>query len=280
MGSPQAQPPVPEEMLAYYERGDEAGRLFEGLGLLESARVKELVERFFPPPPAVVLDVGGGPGEYAAWLARSGYEVHLFDVVPLHVEQARQISAAQPAHPIASMEVGDARRLDHADGCADAVLLHGPLYHLTEREERLEALREARRILRPGGVLLAVGITCYGSTLAGLMNGWVDDARYLDMCKREVLEGQHVTPPGWPNLFTTAYFHRMGELDEELEEAGLVHEVTLAVEGPAWVVPEFEEKWGHEGQREAILEVVRLLEGEAGALGMSPHHLAVGRKND
>jgi hypothetical protein len=110
------------------------------------------------------------------------------------------------------------------------------------------------------------------------VNWWVKDAGYRDMCRREVLEGQHVRPPGWPNLFTTAYFHRMGELEAELAEAGLVHEATLAVEGPAWLVPEFEAKWACEWKREAILEVVRLLEAEAGALGMSPHHLAVARK--
>jgi hypothetical protein len=60
--------------------------------------------------------------------------VHLLDPVPKHVEQARTASARQPEYPLASAEVGDARRLPHADASADAVLLLGPLYHLVERK--------------------------------------------------------------------------------------------------------------------------------------------------
>ena len=103
---------------------------------------------------ATVLDVGGGPGGHACWLAARGYRVHLIDVTPLHVELARQASARQPGAPLAGAEVGDARALPWPDGAADAVVLFGPLYHLTERADRLKALREAHRVLRPGGELI------------------------------------------------------------------------------------------------------------------------------
>ena len=266
------------EIIDYYAGGRELDRLARGIGPLELARTKELVARYFPEPPAVVFDIGGGPGAYSCWLAQQGYEVHLVDAMPLHIEQAREASAAQPDAPVATLEVGDARALDWPDACADGVLLHGPLYHLTERAERLAAIRESMRILQPGGVLLAIGITSHASTLVGLVNWWVHDADYFEMCRRELAEGLHVQPPNWPSLFTTAYFHRPGELEAELEEAGLLHEVTLAVQGPGWLVPDFEEKWQDEAQRETILRVIRLMEADAGALGMSPHLMAVARK--
>ena len=269
---------LPPEIIDYYATGRELDRLTRGIGPLELARTKELVERFFPGPPAVVFDVGGGPGVYSCWLARKGYQAHLVDAMPLHIEQAKEASAAQPDTPVATLEVGDARALAWPDACADGVLLHGPLYHLTERGERLTAIRESGRILRPGGVLLAIGITSHASTLVGLVNWWVHDADYFEMCRRELTEGLHVQPPNWPSLFTTAYFHRPGELETELEEAGLAHEITLAVQGPGWLVPGFEEKWQDEAQRETILRVVRLMEAGAGALGMSPHLMAVARK--
>jgi SAM-dependent methyltransferase len=272
--------PLPEEILSYYNTGREAERLFKGIGPLELVRTQELIARYFPSPPAVVFDVGGGPGVYSCWLARSGYEVHLIDAVPLHVEQARQASQAQPTRPIASIKVGDARKLDHPDGSVDGVLLHGPLYHLTEREDRLAALRESRRILRPGGVLLGVGISCYASTHLGLVRGWMGDPDYLQMCQREMADGQHVPPPGWPNLFTAAYFHHPGELKGEMEEAGLIHEETLAIQGPGWLVPEFEERWKDERQREVLLTVIGWMEREPVALGMSPHIMAVARKGE
>jgi ubiquinone/menaquinone biosynthesis C-methylase UbiE len=268
---------LPKEILNYYDRGKEAERLSTGIGPLELARTQELITRYFPPPPAVVFDVGGGPGVYSCWLAKSGYEVHLIDAVPLHVEQARRASQAQPSHPIASLKVGDARKLDYPDASADAVLLHGPLYHLTDREDRLAAIRESKRILRPGGVLLGVGVSRYASTHAGLVRWLIDDPAYLQMCKRELTDGHHVPPPSWPGLFTTAFFHHPDELKTEMEDAGLIHEETLAVQGPGWLVPEFEERWKDEVQRKVLLKVIRWMEKEPVALGMSPHIVAVAR---
>ena len=83
----------PDEIKAFYNEGREIGRLDQGIGPLELARTQELIERFFPPPPATVLDIGGGPGRYSAWLAQGGYEAHLIDISPLHIEQATAVSA-------------------------------------------------------------------------------------------------------------------------------------------------------------------------------------------
>lgn len=98
------------------------------------------------------------------------------------------------------------------------------------------------------------------------------------MIRRELTDGQHRQPPGWPNLFTTAFFHRPGELGAELQEAGLVHEETLAIEGAGWLVPDLKQRWRDERQRETLLEIVRWMEKEPVALGMSPHIVAVGRR--
>jgi 2-polyprenyl-3-methyl-5-hydroxy-6-metoxy-1,4-benzoquinol methylase len=79
------EPQPPEEILAYYARGQEDERLDQDTGQLERFRTQELLLRHLPAPPAVVLDVGGGTGQYATWLAARGYTVHLVDPVPLHV---------------------------------------------------------------------------------------------------------------------------------------------------------------------------------------------------
>src|SRR5262249_7357408 len=166
--------------------------------------------------------VGGGPGVYACWLARLGHEVHLVDAVPLHVEQAREASRRQPDHPLASAAAGDARRLDRPDGSADAVLLLGPLYHLTDLADRLAGWREAGRVLKPGGVVLAAAISRFASTLDGLRLGSFDDPAFARIAERDLLDGQHRNPTDNAMYFTTAYFHRPEELKAEAEEAGLV----------------------------------------------------------
>src|SRR5512132_2538719 len=121
-----------------YGTGYERERLAEGSSRIEFARTKELLRRFLPSAPATILDVGGGPGVYAAWLSDEGYQVHLVDVVPLHVEQAT--ATAQGRDPSFTVELGDARSLVQDDSSYDAVLMLGPLYHITEREERVRAL--------------------------------------------------------------------------------------------------------------------------------------------
>src|SRR5262245_61322285 len=114
--------PTPEALAAHYASGYEAGRLHQGAGQLDRERSRELLGRFLPPPPAVILDIGGGPGGHACWLAARGYKIHLLDITPLHVELARQASACQPEAPLASAEVGDARALPWGPGTADAVV--------------------------------------------------------------------------------------------------------------------------------------------------------------
>jgi SAM-dependent methyltransferase len=108
---------------SHYGTGYERSRLFPGgRPSLEYVRSMELLDRLLPPPPAGLLDAGGGPGTYAAPLARRGYRVHLVDPVPLHVEQARQAAGADPAAGFTAA-LGDARELPAPDESRDAVML-------------------------------------------------------------------------------------------------------------------------------------------------------------
>ena len=98
-----------DELIRYYESTDEERRLFGGSGMLELERSKEIIGRYLSEPVRVV-DVGGGPGVYAGWLASLGHEVHLLDPVEKHLAQAGR-------YPLASLTKGDARRLPWEDAC-------------------------------------------------------------------------------------------------------------------------------------------------------------------
>jgi ubiquinone/menaquinone biosynthesis C-methylase UbiE len=267
-----------DEVAAFYARGLERDRLAAGPGALEFVRTQALLERYLPAPPAVVADVGGGPGRYAVWLAERGYRVHLVDPVALHVEQARAAAKGWPGAMLASAEVGDARALRLPDASADAVLLLGPLYHLPERAERLQALAEARRVCRRGGVIIAAAISRFASTLDGLRGGYLEDPAFAALAAGDRQDGRHRNPTGDPAYFTTAYFHRPEDLAAECSAADLAHEATLAVEGAAWLLPDLDARLADQRRREVLLTALAALEAEPALLGVSAHLLVVARR--
>jgi len=261
-----------ELILDHYGTGYEQDRLNQGTSRIEFARTKDLLRRFLPPP-ADVLDVGGGPGTYAAWLAGLGYRVHLVDVVPLHVEQAA-LAAERSGHRF-TVEVGDARRLEQPASSFDAVLLLGPLYHLTGREERVQALVEARRVVRSGGPVIASAISRDASLFDGLASGFLGDPTFDAIVERDLREGQHRNPTDRVEWFTTAYFHHPGELRTEIDDAGLSLGALLGIEGPGQLVRDL---WDDPERRDHVLRVARVIEGEPTLLGLSSHLLVVARK--
>lgn len=273
----ESQSSLPPEFFEHYASGYEAGRLQRGSSQIELTRTQELVMRYVPPLPAVICDVGGGPGVYACWLAKQGYEVHLVDAMPLHVELAQQASAAQPDALLASIEVGDARSLKRPDESCDVVLLFGPLYHLTERIDRLAALQEAHRVLRSGGLLLAMGISRFSSALDALRQGWLDDPAF-QIVEHDLLDGQHRNPTNHPEYFTTAFFHHPAELQSEVQQSGFRYERTLPVEGPLWLSDYVVANFSDQKRREHFLALARRLEEEPSLLGASAHLLVVARK--
>jgi len=261
------------DMHAHYGAGVELDRLLGGSSRIEFARTKELLERFLPTPPARVLDVGGGPGRYATWLAGSGHAVHLVDPVPLHVEEA-MAAARGLANPFTAA-TGDARHLDVPDDDFDVVLLLGPMYHLIEREERMAALQEARRVVRPGGSVAVAAISRFASLLHGLIYGELGDPTFSGIVDRDLREGQHRNPTENQAWFTTAFFHHPDELRDEVTEAGLEVEGVFGVEGPGWLLSD---QWDDPVGRETILRVARAVEREQTMIGVSGHLLAVARR--
>src|SRR4051812_17430495 len=178
---------LPPEIAEYYDRGEEPERLTRGPeGRLEFLRTQALLGGLLPTPPAAVADIGGGAGIHAGPLAERGYEVHLLDPMQRHVEQAAGLG-------LASALVGDARELPYEDERFDAAILLGPLYHLPERADRVTALAEARRVVRPGGLVAAAGISRYASTIDGL-RGYLDHEGF----EAGVGEGPPDRPPPHP----------------------------------------------------------------------------------
>ena len=262
-----------QQILQYYESGQEADRLESPFSRWEKLRTLDLLDRFLPRAPALILDVGGAAGAYAFPLATKDYVVDLIDPVPLHVEQAKQRAAMDQRVP-RSFQVGDARAIRCEDGAADAVLFFGPLYHLTDSNERLKAICEARRVLRTGGVLLAVAISRFASALDGIGRGLISDPSFVQILDQDLRTGQHRNETGNLDYFTTAFFHHPDELRMELIEGGFPAPRLCAIEGPLWTVPES----ATAEQQEGLMATMRKLENEVTLIGASAHIMGIATK--
>lgn len=267
---------TPEELHGHYARGEERDRLLSPFGQVEFTRTCEILARALPPAPAAVADVGGGPGRYALWLAERGYTVHHRDLVELHVEQATADAAARGR--VVDSAIADARELDLPDESVDAVLLLGPIYHLPTREDRVRALVEAARVVRPGGPIFAVAISRWAARLHGEVAERLGD-EFASMHEAvEVVERTGRLMPLFEGSFS-AFCHRPDELRDEVLAAGLDLVDLVGVEGIAFALSDLGERLQEPAQREIVVDAARALERIPELLGLSPHLLATARRH-
>ena len=263
---------VRADIQAYYERGGEWDRLVAGTGRLEFLRTWDVLTRVLPEAPAEVLDVGGATGVYAGPLATVGYRVHLVDPVPSHV-------AAAAALPGVTATEGDARALPVPDASVDAVLLFGPLYHLSEREDRLAAWSEARRVLRPGGVVVGAVISRFASLLDGVAKGYFAEPGFAGLVEGALADGVHRNDDNQLPWFTRAYFHRPEEAAAEAVAAGFAEARTVAVEGPFWMAAsQLTSLLASPEHTATVLDMLRRVEDEPSMFGASSHLLTIAHR--
>ncbi len=270
--------PVDDAALqAYYARGEEADRLANGLGRVEYLRTVDVLDRVLPDPPAIVADVGGGPGRYTDHLLSVGHQVVHRDLVASHVDAVR--ARHRPGTPTGDRldaAVGDARRLDLRDASVDVVLLLGPLYHLPDAEDRRAAISEAVRVVRPGGLVVGAAISRHAVLLDGILLKRVDLAYPQILGLLDGVRDTGVLPPLFEGSFN-GYTHRPDEFRDEFVDAGLTVEHVISVEGIALALGDLDDRLDDPAERERLLSVLRLVESEPDLIGLGPHLLAVGR---
>ena len=273
---------------AYYDAGREFNRLRTGIGRIEFERTKEILLATLPPAPAVIFDIGGAYGEYSWWLASLGYEVHLFDLSRTNIEMSDLLSSEYPGCSLEAAEVCDARSVPREDNSADAILLMGPLYHITDHAERARTVSESYRLLKPGGKLYAAALTPFSCLLHNITvyspfeeggHRWLEDENFINMIERELDDGCHVNPDNTVySGIASAHFHSAAELRKELAEGGFKDTRVHGIMGGAWLVHDLDAVWENETTREALMNTVRLLDEHEEIIGLSGHMLAVSEK--
>lgn len=273
---------IDKAVLAYYEEGREYNRLRTDIGLIEFERTKEILLENLPSPPAVIYDIGGAYGEYSWWLSSLGYEVHLFDLSETNIKLSKELAEEYPGCSFAASEVCDARKVPRADNSADAVLLMGPLYHIIDYCERIRALKECCRLLKPGGVIFSAALTPFSVLLDKLTvyspggESYLENPDFLAMVERELNDGCHLNPN--KEVYAglgSSHLHTAKALKAELEAGGFSETVVHGVMGGAWLANNIDELWKNEKSRNVLMTTVRLLDTHEEIIGLSGHLLAV-----
>lgn len=267
---------IDSEIIDFYNQTSEEDRLKYGLGPLEFERNQELIQRFLPEKEGIIVDVGGGPGIYSRWLSDLGYDVFLVDPVKKHIEQAIKKSNKQK-HGFKCI-LGEARNLEFSENFADVVVMHGPLYHLQNQSDRLLALKEAYRILKPGGILLGFAINYSASVFVCLTQGLYSDNVLRNMCIEELDTGIHNAPADMKGVLPKAYYHRPEQLMNEFASAAFKQIDILAVEGIIWLDKNYFNTRSKDDTKLQIMELLRKTENDKNLLAVSPHMMAVGIK--
>ena len=198
---------------------------------MEFALTQKAILEYGPKAPASVADIGGGPGRYAIWLARLGYAVTLLDLsegnLRIAEEQSKEAGVA-----FTEIVQGTATQLDHfEDEQFEALLLLGPLYHLANKNEQIQAIQEAKRILKTGGVLFAAFLNRYGLIryLAHAQPALIkEDAEMIESLLRSGDARSEKYPASFSNF---SYWAHPDEIEPLMAECNLEKLAMLSAEG-------------------------------------------------
>lgn len=249
-----------QDIQAFYGASDESQRLMVNVaGQVEYLRIQKIL-RSLATAASTIYDIGGATGIHSTWLADDGHTVTLVDPV------ASQVAKAQQRGTFTAIE-GDARNVPFENNTADVTLLFGPLYHLVNESDRITALREAARVTKPGGAVLAAGISrmslfafmrTYGEHIGNQRaqdeSAGQDEITSRDQAAQQLIGDTHVvlpsdggqvrlgsgviellergTLPRFGQGFPCGHCHTLAELCHEVESAGMNVRTTYGLEGP------------------------------------------------
>jgi S-adenosylmethionine-dependent methyltransferase len=234
------------------------------------------------PPEARVLDIGGGPGRYAIWLARRGHRVVLADLSPELLCLARaKVDQAGMGTMVEEIVEADACDLSRwAEGSFDAVLCLGPFYHLPDPDDRHRAATELARVLCPGGTAFVALMPRYSflrRTLAipderhhlaqpDFVEHLLEDGVFVNDIPGRFTDGYGVCPEEVAPFFEGYGFTTLALLSAE----SIVVDIQRAISELAEDDPE---------TYQAAFDLVLRSASDPSILGMASHLLYIGRRN-
>jgi len=201
----------PQAIVDSYTESSEITRVDRSSDAAIMFRIERwFIERYLPGS-GTVIDVGGGPGRFAVEIAKLGRDVVLTDLVPKHIEQAKQLAAQEGVSDrIVGYRVMDIRDLSaFGSGAFSMAVCYGMLNYTLDRD--VHVLSELGRVVQQGNPILISAMGLYGAVRYGWAQGWLTDSPYRDR-ERDVLEtGVNAFRKPCRKFYTAASLHTAAE---------------------------------------------------------------------
>lgn len=245
------------ELLAQNENGKQSD--------MESADCNECMSR--EKSEIKILDIGAGTGRYSVPLAEEGYDVTAVELVKHNLGILRSKGSSVKAYQ------GNALKLKRFEKESfDLTLLFGPMYHLFSYEDKIQALKEAKRVTKTGGIIMVA----YCMNEYGVLTYAFKERHILECVEEKRLTEDFKTLSGIENLYD---YMRVEEIDKLVEAAELTRIKLLSPDGPANYMRPFLNQLSEEEFEHFVRYQMATCE-RADLIGAGAHTLDILRKTE
>ena len=272
-----------EKVKNYYKHFDEKNRLRnDNSGKLEFLMTMRILEKNLAAlgdeSEVSVLDLGGGAGVYSFPLAKKGYKITLADLSETLLEQARKQKEEDKVENLISFDQVNATDLScYKDNSFDVVLLFGPLYHLTEKDEREKCVSEIRRVLKTGGKVFASFIPHLSGSIALVQRFcWSPDQVDINTLEECFNSGKFKNLSS--NGFQEGYYPASEEIEKLFVANGFEKQLLRSIRGFGYEKEDVIYKFKNKNVFSKILELIDSTAGDKSIIEMCGHAMYIGVK--
>ncbi len=284
-----------EKIKNYYSKFDEKNRLQnDNSGKLEFLMTMGILEKNLPHPAEMaaadgasaksdgeisILDLGGGAGAYSFPLAKKGYKVTLADLSETLLSQAKKQKEEDKVQNLVSCDQVNATDLSrYKDNSFDVVLLFGPLYHLTEKNEREKCIKEIRRVLKTGGKVFASFIPHLSGSIALVQRFcWSPDQVDINTLEECFNSGKFKNLSD--NGFQEGYYPTSEEIENLFAANGFEKQLLRSIRGFGYEKEDVIYKFENTPDFDKIIGLINDTAADKSIVEMCGHAMYIGVKN-